>query len=256
MGGSGQGIFGKGAPAPPNYSGAAQSQAGASQANTQSQTQANRADQSSPFASTNWTFNPQTGQWSQSNTLNGPLGQAGNELEQQAAANFGTPLDTGTQARDKAITAAYNQATSRLDPRFAQQDEALKAQEAQQGLDPNSEAARTANEEESRTKNDAYQQAMEGAIGQGTAAQEATFGENMAARNAPLQEMAGLEGLMKQPGYANAGRAESPQDLAAQIALGNYELPATQMTNQSNADIIGGFGQLFSSFIPYGMGGQ
>ena len=80
--------MGKGsAPPPPDYTGAAQAQAGASKEITNMQTWANRPTQNTPYGSTTWNANattdPATGQavtaWTQNTTLNPQLQDALND---------------------------------------------------------------------------------------------------------------------------------------------------------------------------------
>lgn len=204
------------APAPPDFNAAATNQAASSQQAVNQQTQANRPDQTNAFgSSSNWTQMP-NGQWSQQTSLGGPLAQGAQGLEQQIGSQG--PLGTGDQARDQAITGAYNQATSRLDPQWSQAGESQQAQLANQGLDPGSQAYDNAMGNFNRSKNDAYSSAMNGAIGQGTAAQQATFGENLAAQNNPYNQLSALSGLTGQSPVAQAGQAQAAQFLPAAMA--------------------------------------
>jgi hypothetical protein len=228
-----------GAPPPPNYAGSAAADAASSTANTNAQTQANRPNISGPFANQQWTKGPD-GSWQLTSGFSGPLGGAANSAASNAAFSLGQPIDNGSAARDQAIRGAYGQSTSRLDPQFAEQSGQLDSRLAAQGLDPNSEAARTARADFGRNKNDAYQSALNNAIGQGTAAQQATFGENLAAREAPLSELQGLQGLTQTPQFNAAGVAQPTQNLAASIASGNFGLQNQAQQNQIFGDILGG----------------
>ena len=108
-------------------------------------------------------------------------------------------LPTGQEARDQAITAAYGQATSRLDPQWDQRQGALTAQLANQGLStgsiPGGKAAADAMAAFGRDRNDAYSSAMNGAIGQGTAAGSALFNQGVTAQMLPYQQLAALQGI-------------------------------------------------------------
>lgn len=239
----------KSSPPPPDYTGAAEKQAQASQENTTSQTYANRADQYDPWGSSTWSqsqvVDPSTGQnvtkWTQNTSLTPELQSAldaqmgvQNARSQQAQdligrmqSEFGQTMDwsglpawqSGPQAgqldamtsgfgfgprqqridtsrqqvpglqtgldfsgaqgvqgadqnRQKAEDAIYQSATSRLDPRFNQQQRAMETQLANQGITQGSDAYRQAMENFGQTKNDAYQQAQMGAItGAGAEAQ-------------------------------------------------------------------------------------
>lgn len=213
-----QGKKGGGGPSVEDFYKAAKMQADASQHAVDMQTASNRPDQFSPFASTTWNKD-HDGNWTQSTQLSGGLGAGANGLMDQIGSQG--PLDNGTAARDQAIGAAYNQAASRLDPQWSQQKQTLDTQLANQGLTPGSEAYGAAQQDYSRARNDAYSSAMNNAIGQGTAAQQATFTQNLAAQMAPYQQLGMLRGLIQPLGFQNAMMAETPQYL--QAALGQYQ---------------------------------
>lgn len=178
------------------------------------QTASNRLNTSSPFASQ--TFNPDG---STSTQFTGGLGQAAAGLSGQVGA-MSQPMDwnqfgaigTGDQARNQAITGAYDQATSRLDPQWDQRMAQSRTQLLNQGLDPSSEAYQNQMGSLGMQRNDAYSSAMNGAINQGTAAGQAALQGNimsqqnnianaLRARGMPLQEMQQMQGLLGQPGY-------------------------------------------------------
>lgn len=221
------------------YQLAAEGQSDASQGLVNQQTWANRPNQNTDYGSTNWSQDAK-GNWTQNTSLNGALGAANQGLQAQAAANAGHPMDNGTGARNQAITGAYNQATSRLDPQWGQRQEQLQSQLVNQGLDPSSAAAQQANAEFGRDRNDAYSSAMSGAIGQGTAAQQATFNENMQAQMAPYQQMSALHGLQQMPTFGAANLAQTPQYLQGAEAYNNYSQAANAQSNQQGADIASG----------------
>ena len=179
------------------------------------QLQNNRLNTSNPFASV--TFGPDG---SVSQQFSGGLGVAANGLQGQAA-GLANPMDwnqfgalgNGDDARNQAITAAYGQATSRLDPQWDQRMEAQRTQLLNQGLDPSSEAYKNAMRDANFARNDAYSSAMNGAIAQGTAAGDSAFRNNMSARqqaiveamkrrSQPLDELGQLQGFLSgQPTY-------------------------------------------------------
>jgi hypothetical protein len=252
----------KSAPAPPDYVGAANVQAQASKDIAAQQTAANRPNINTPFGFQSWTQGP-NGQWGMQTGLGGGLAGTPAALQAQAGQNLGTPMDwsqfgaaqTGDQARDQAINAAYGQATSRLNPQWDQRQQAMSSQLANQGLDPNSQAARAAQMQFSQGRNDAYGSAMNSAIGQGTAAGSAVFNQNMMARQQaiadalrqrgqPLSELQSLQGLMDMPGVHQAGAGQTPNLLGAAQAQGQYGLGAWEAQNQANADAWRGGMQL------------
>lgn len=235
--------MGKGVPDAPDYKGAAQQQAASSQQNTQAQTVANRPNQNTPFASSQWVQGPD-GQWHQQTSFSGPMQGIVNSLQGQAAQAVNAPLDNGTAARDQAINATYNQMASRLNPQFQQQQSQLATQLANQGLAPGSAAYRQAQAQFARGKNDAFQGAMNNAVQQGLAAQNLTFNQNLAARRLPLQELAGMRGYLSMPSFATAGKADALQALAAAMAQGNFSLQQSDMQNKILGDTFSSLGGL------------
>lgn len=224
-----------------NYIGAAQAQATQSQQFTGQQTTANRPDQNTAFGFSNWHQNPD-GTWAQQTGFNGPLQGAVQGLQAQAAQNAGQPFDNGSAARTQAIQSAYDASSSRLNPQFSREQEQLQSQLANQGLDPTSAAYRSAMSQFGQQKNDAYQGAMNSAIGQGTAAQQATFGENLQAQMAPYQQMEALYGLGGAPSFMGAGAATPANLLAAVSGYGNYQLGQDQANAQMWGSALGGLG--------------
>jgi hypothetical protein len=179
---------------------------------------ASRPDVNGPFGNTDWTKNAD-GTWSMSQGFNGLLGGAAQGLQGQLAESLSSPFMTGDQARQQAIDSAYGQAKSRLDPMFQQREDAMKSQLVNQGLDPTSEAYANALENFGRERNDAYSSAMNGAIGQGTMAGQAVFGQNMQARQAPLQSLLSMQGLL--PGAPQGGGGNYVGALQASNAYGD-----------------------------------
>jgi len=99
------------------------------------------------------------------------------------------PLQADAAARSNAQDAAYRQATSRLDPQFAQSGEALRTQLMNQGVAPGSEAYTNAMRDYNFGKNDAYGSAFNNSFANGLNAQQADFGmQNQAnTQNAQMQ---------------------------------------------------------------------
>lgn len=255
--------MGKSAGPAPDYKGFAEQQQASSQQNVQRQLEANRPNINTPFAQQSWSRGLD-GEWTLNSGLNGGLGQAAFALGNQAGATLSQPLDpslfgpvqTGDAAREQAISGAYNQAQARLDPMFARREEALGAKLAAQGLNPNSQAYRSAMGQFGTERNDAYNAALSSAIGQGTQAGAATFQQNLAAqqqglanalraRNQPLADLQALQGFTTQmPGFNQAGMAEATQYLPAAMAFGNYNLQDAASQNQMWGSLLGGIGNL------------
>lgn len=245
----------------------------------QQQNQANRPDQNNPYAKTGWQKKefsepfPGAGasvqeqmawmarkqayeanpQMEQQTGFAGPLAGANEALMGQAGQQLGTPMDwsqfgtlgNGDEARQQAIDAAYGQATKRLDPAFAQRESAQATQLSNQGLDPNSAAARAARAEMAANRNDAYGSAMNSAIMQGQAAGDSVFRNNMAARQQmiaealkqrgqPVQEMQALQGFLSMPGFAPVDYM-NPAAMQQQADWNKWSA-----TSNRNADIIKG----------------
>lgn len=232
--------MGKQAPAPSDYGGLTREQSRISQSTADAQTQQNRANTQGPIGTQTWTRDAQGRPVLQQGFSAGvqPVADA---LQSQAASAWGAPLDNGTDARNQTIQAAYGQATSRLDPQWAQRQQLQQSQLANQGLDPTSAAARASNLDFGQQRNDAYSSAMNGAINAGNQAGSQVFQNNLAARNAPLSALMALSGQASQgPQYAMAGRAADPQLLAAAMGQDQAQLGAWQASNQANADAISG----------------
>ena len=207
------------------------------------QTDSNRLNTSNPFASQ--TFNPDG---SVSQQFTGGLGQAAQGLQGQAAglsqpmdwSKFGT-VGTGDQARQGAIDASYGQATSRLDPMWQQREDQARTRLQNQGLDPNSEAYRNEMSALGRDRNDAYSGAMNMAIGQGTAAGDSAFRNNMLSqqnqianalreRGMPMQELQQLQQMLgQQPGYS-----QNNSTLAGAMGAAGYADKADQQRQQED----------------------
>ena len=103
------------------------------------------------------------------------------------------PLNAPDRYRQESIDAAYNQATSRLDPRFEQEQGDIEAKLRAQGLRPGEEAYQREMDNFSRRKNDAYNQAQYSAIGQGASDASRMYGME-AARRGQLTGEIGQQG--------------------------------------------------------------
>lgn len=197
-----------------DYQGAASKQAGADQAAWTQQTQANRPNQSTPFGSSSWTKDA-SGNWTQSTQLDPQLQAALDSLKGQWAQNAGQPLPDGEAARKAASDSIYSQETSRLDPQFQQREGAMRTQLMNQGLDPNSEAFKTEMDNFGRTRNDAYQGAMNHSITGGGEEAQRQVQMAMALRNAPLMEMLGMGQFGQMPNFTPAGQPQTPDYMGA-----------------------------------------
>jgi hypothetical protein len=246
--------------------GAAEKQAASSREVTDAQTGQNRPDQFNAFGfGTTWETGPD-GKPVQRSSFGGPMGQFAQnrmgELGSMGAfdwSQFGQMQD-GSAARDQAIEAAYGQATSRLNPQWNQREEQMRAQLANQGLDPTSQAAQAASQQFGQQRNDAYGSAMNSAIMQGQAAGDSVFRNNMMsrqqslaealrARGMPMEELGALQGLTGQQGFMGAGRADPTQYLSAAALQGNMDLARWQAQQKADADMYNGLFSLGTGFF-------
>lgn len=236
--------MGKAAPTPGNYTKAAQAQSEASQGAVNQQTQTNRPNIIGNTQSQQWAQAPD-GTW----TLTQGYGQAqglADTLQKQAMDAYGRPLDDGSAAREQTIDSAYRAATSRLDPQWAQRQQLADSTLANQGIDPLSVAGRSARQEFSNNRNDAYSSAMAAAIREGNAAGNDVFRNNLAARNNPLQQLLALAG-MQGPSFNAAGVAQSPELLAAMMGQDSANLKQWEAMQKQTTDAIGAAGSLAGS---------
>ena len=247
--------MGKQAPASGDFRGAAQETSDAA-------AKLNRPDQTNAFGSSiQWETGPD-GKPRQVQSYGGPLAGTVEGLQQQAAgqatpmdwSQFGT-LGTGDEARQQAIDAAYNQSASRLNPMFQQREEAERARLLNSGVPESSELFRNTMQGFNQQRNDAYQGALNSAIGQGTQAGQAVFNQNMQARQQqiaealrrrgmPIQELQQLQGFLAQPGFSQIA---GPDLLGATQAGADYGLRQFEASNRANADTIGGVLQFLQS---------
>lgn len=225
-------VMGEGAPPPPDWKAL---QTGITNS-AQQQNQNNRLNTSNPFASQTFGSDGTT-----STQFTGGLGAAATGLQGQAAglgqpmdwSQFGTP-GNGDDARNQAINASYGQATKRLDPQWDRRLEMGRTQLLNQGLDPSSEAYRNQMQDMNFARNDAYGSAMNSAIGQGQAAGDSVFRNNLMSqqnaisnalrqRGMPMQELQQLQGFLAQPGYNQDNSTLAGSMGSAQFAKSAHE---------------------------------
>lgn len=158
-------------------------------------TATNRPNVNTPFSSTGWTKDA-NGNWTMTQGAGSEAQGVYDNLKAHPFDLSGLgPVDTGAGARDQAITAAYDQATSRLNPQWNQRETQMRSQLANQGLDPNSQASRNANQTFSNARNDAYGGAMSSAIDKGQAAGDSVFRNSMMSRQQNIAEMLRQRGM-------------------------------------------------------------
>jgi hypothetical protein len=96
--------------------------------------------------------------------------------------------DNFDAANHRTANAAYAQATSRLDPQWTNSQNDLDAKLANQGVVAGSEAYGRAQDQESRDKNDAYNQAIYSAQAAGNAEQSTLYNDSLSARQQGVSE--------------------------------------------------------------------
>lgn len=240
------GVGNKGSAPPTDFGTAAQAQAQSDQQATSQQTQANRPDQQTGFGSTTWTQNPMSGAWSQNSSLNPQLGGALSSLQGQAATNAATGPQSIADASNQAISANYNQAASRLNPQWQQSNEQMGAQLANEGMDPNSQAYRTAMTQQSQAQNDAYSSAMNNAIGMGNQTEQT----QLAAQMQPYQQMNALQGYQNgAPAFGSAQNAGGTQYLQAGEAAAGMLAGQNQANQQTGASTTSGAASMIGSIM-------
>jgi hypothetical protein len=163
--------------------------------------------------------------------LSGGPGQTGNiqtGLDYSHAPGVSTDFGALTQQAQDAV---YNQAASRLDPQFANAQHDLDAKLANQGIVQGSEAYQRAQDEFSRQKNDAYNQANFSAVGAGNALQNQLFGQSLGARQQATTE-ANTQGA-----FANDAQAQQYAQALQGAAFGN-QARSQGLTEQTNLQML------------------
>ena len=171
-------------------------------------------------------YDQQTNISSQLNTLAGDqIGRVGESMADPFSYEGMPSAPTAdAAARQQTIDALYGQYSSRLDPRFSDEQTALETQLANQGLAVGDNAYTSAMESFGRTKNDAYTSALNQSVASGGAEQSRLFGlqgnereraiqEESYLRNIPLNEVSALMGTG--PGITNPTFSATPQTALA-----------------------------------------
>lgn len=156
----------------------------------------------------------------------GPL-RYGFDPGQQVQGQVGGDLNT---ARQQAIDATYQQATSRLDPQFETQRKQLETRLANQGLGINSEAYQNALNQFDRTKTDAYNQANYSSIGAGENAANALFNRQLGQGQFANQAAAQMYG--QNLGQAQFNNQTAGQDYSQNLGAAQFNNTAQQQAFQ------------------------
>jgi hypothetical protein len=134
--------------------------------------------------------------------------------------------DYGAEAQ-RVQDAVYNQATSRLDPRFQAEQRQLASTLAAKGVTEGSTAYRNAMDQFARQKTDAYNQATYSGIQAGSAEQSRLFGLGLQGRQQGVSE------VNDQGAFANSAQALEEGQNAARATFGNT---AQGQRNAQNKD--------------------
>ena len=248
--------------------------------------QINRPNITTPFGSETWTQGPDN-QWNMNLNLS-PDTQAALQAQQnlgmqrsqfagglmgQAQQAYQNPFDYSSlpalpdaeATRQKAIDASYNQSASRLDPQWQQAQDQQQAQLYEMGFTPGDKGYQNQQDAFSRQKTDAYQTAMNNAIGSGAQAAQQLYSmgmgtrqqalaEAMQARNMPLNEMNALltgqqVGMPQMPGFTNAQgpNLTGAANTTYQQGLDAYSIQQVQQQAQQNGlfSLLGAGASLF-----------
>ena len=299
--------MGKGSSPPPapDYSAAAREQGDVDKEALAQQTYANRPDQITPWGTTQWSTrpitDPVTGQsytgWQQTQAVSDPLQQAlsgqidlarrrtglAGERWADAAGGVDDPLDYSqfrsvtemgdpSSYRQAGEDAAYRRSTSRLDPQFEEDEQALQIRLRNQGLRPGDEAYEAEMNRLNRRKTDAYQAAMDEATAAGRAESALSFDQNLAQqtqsaalrnmeidealgrRYRPLEEINMLlagQGVQppSSPGFSTAGRSATPNLVGAATQQYGAAADAYNAQQARNQSLWSGLAQLGSGAI-------
>lgn len=273
---------GKSKPDTPDYRGAAEEQAASDMAALEYQTQANRANQNTPWGQVKWAQDPDTGKWTQDTTLTADSQRAldaqlglsadrselGQSMMGRVSDEFSNPMDwsglsevgSGAGARDRAEADLYKRQTSRLDPQWQQTMEQTEAKLVAQGLRPGDPAYEQQMENLNRAKTDAYDRAQSSAIQMGGAEGSRQYGLESSERNRQLAEtmqkrgfslneinaiMSGQQvGMPDMPSYSQAGRAAATDYTGAASNQYSASANAASIDNAAMQGLMSGAGSL------------
>ena len=193
-------------PAAPDYTAAAEATSAGNLANAQATTEANRVDWTTPYGNLNYTKDPNNpNKWSADMTLS-PDQQTLLNQQSQTSIGLGNLQNAATNRVGDALNSPYasvydpTKATndaqanlmSRLQPQMDQDQSALDSKLANQGITQGSEAWNNSQRQLGNTQNDAKQQAALQAINLGQSEQAQQYQQEMANRNAPLNELSAI----------------------------------------------------------------
>lgn len=292
------------APPPVDPVAVANAQSASNIASATAQQHLNQVGTQGPYGSVNWQADAsQPGGYSQVTTLNpeqqqilnqqegvqnSALGVAGQQVGRVGDALGHTldlnanPLQTSigptdfTADRNAVTDAMFNQARSRLDPLWNQQQSQLDNRLANQGISQNNNTYSNAQDAFGRSRNDAYDTALNSAIGAGANEQNVLF--NQSAQQGQFANQARSQGLQEQAYVQNqpinqlsallgltqvqnpTGINYTPSQVGQTDVLGANALSAQQQQAQYQAQmqqqtaLWGGLAQLGGAALPFAFG--
>jgi|TARA_R110000764_G_scaffold34909_1_gene77915 hypothetical protein len=205
------------APAAPNPAATAAAQAAINKDTAMAQSDLNQVDEYTPYGSSVYerigemtdgiqrskrttTLDPaQQAIYEQQTAISGDLNKLASDQVGRVSSALANPYSydgmpdaptADAAARQQTIDSLYGQYTSRLDPRFAEEQTALNTSLANQGIGVGSDAYNSAMESYNRSRNDAYTSAANQATVGGGAEQSRLFGLQAAERERAIQEYA------------------------------------------------------------------
>jgi hypothetical protein len=152
---------------------------------------------------------------------------------QQLQGSVGGDLEA---ARVAAQNAVYQQAASRLDPRFQQEEQSLETRLANQGLSANSAAYENAKRQFQQGKNDAYNQAQYSAIQAGEQAAQGQFGRQLA--QGQFANSAAGQQYQQNMGQAAFNNQTAGQDFSQNMGAAQFNNAAQQQGFNQNLQAI------------------
>lgn len=297
-------------PSTPDYAAAAQAQGAADKATAQFEAGMNRPTEVTPYGTRGWSLrpgadpnNPQAGDWTVTTSLSPEQQQLFNQESanslaysqlapgaiQRVGQAVSQPFDTSNVAasptsnlttdpnmfsaeRRNVENALYNQLTQDYGQRFGEQDESLRTQLANQGLQAGTPAYDRALEEMRKTQNRAYGDARQQAVLMGGDEQsrslanmisaiqaqqgqrQAGIQENAFLRSLPLNEANAIRSgsqvtLPQFQSYATNTNVPSTPIFQGTMADYNSRLAASNAANASQSSMMGGLFNLGSSAI-------
>jgi hypothetical protein len=134
-------------------------------------------------------------------------------------------------AMKDAQSAAYAKQKAYLDPQWAQDQHDLENKLTQQGVMQNSDAWNSATESQGRNKTFAYDQALQGSIGLGNAAQAQLYGQGLSSNQNAYGQ------ALSNGNFANSAQAQQYGQNANDMAMANAAQAQKFGQGQQNANL-------------------